>query len=204
MLLWLLQDGILEDVVVTTPVGSSNTVQFAYKFPTSMVGARIKSPCELRIYDSEGRVTGMINGTIKEEIPASLYDKENKTVIIFFPNDTYYYKVVGSDKGEYGLEVIYIENGSITNFTAMNISISKNATHRYDINWSKLSQGKKGVSIKIDNNGDGKFEKTGESDNKLTKEEYHHIIEKKKTPGFEFIALITAIAMALAYYKKRR
>ena len=149
------QDGILEDVVVTTPAGNSNVVQFTYKFPTSMVGSQIKSPCELRVYDSMERVTGLVNGEIKEEIPASLYDEENKTIVIFFPNDTYYYEVVGTGKGEYGLEVTYIENGSITNFTAMNISISKNATHRYDINWSKLSQGKKGVSVKIDNNGDG-------------------------------------------------
>ena len=160
------------------------------------------SPGELRIYDSEGRVTGVINGTIKEEIPYSY--SNNNTIIIFFPNDTYYYEVVGTGKGEYGLEVTYIENGSITNFTAMNISISKNATHRYDINWSKLSQGKKGVSVKIDNNGDGEFEKTGESDNELTEKEYNNIVEKKKTPGFEFIAFVTAIAMAFAYYKRRR
>jgi hypothetical protein len=41
--------------------------------PSNIIFASIKSPVELRVYDSQGNVTGLLNGEVKEEIPYSLY-----------------------------------------------------------------------------------------------------------------------------------
>lgn len=46
-----------------------------------VIGA--KSPIELRIYDAQGNVTGVVGGEIKEEIPYSLYGSAIKTVGYF-------------------------------------------------------------------------------------------------------------------------
>jgi parallel beta-helix repeat protein len=118
----------------------------------------IKSPCELRIYDSQGRVTGCINGTIKEEIPNSIYDDETKTVIIFSPNDTYRHEVVGLGEGTYGTDIISGEYENVTYFSIVGISTRENATHEYIVNWTVLSQGEAGVILKKDEDGDGEFE----------------------------------------------
>jgi parallel beta-helix repeat protein len=48
-----------------------------------LITAKLFSVGELRIYDSQGRVTGLINGEVKEEIPNSIYDVENEAVVIF-------------------------------------------------------------------------------------------------------------------------
>ena len=47
-----------------------------------------------------------------------------------------------------------------------------NAVHQYQIDWEKLSKGEKGVTLKIDENGDGVFEKSVISDNNLTYEKF--------------------------------
>jgi hypothetical protein len=39
-----------------------------------------RSPIELRVYDSQGNVSGLVHGEIKEELPNSTYDDETNTV----------------------------------------------------------------------------------------------------------------------------
>jgi hypothetical protein len=121
---------------------------------------RIKlfSAGELRVYDTQGRVSGVLNEEIIEEIPYSIYDEENESVILFYPSVEYQYEVVGTDEGTYGLEVTSVEDGEASNFTATDIPTSPNATHQYTIDWEALSQGEKGVTIQIDSDGDGTFE----------------------------------------------
>lgn len=55
---------------------------------------------------------------------------------------------------------------------AVDIPISLNAVQQYIINWAALSSGEKGVTLQIDADGDGTFEKTITSDEELTQDEF--------------------------------
>lgn len=156
-------------VRVHTPAGTSNAAVFTYRVST-IIEAYLYSPGELRVYDSLGRVTGLMNGEVKEEIPYSLCD--GSSAIIVSPHDSYRYEVVGTDEDTYGLGVNFVENGGVTNFTATNIPTVAGMTHQYTIDWDALSQGEKGVTLQIDENGDGIFEKTVIADNDLTYDEF--------------------------------
>jgi hypothetical protein len=110
------------------------------------------SPGELRVYDSQGRVTGLVNGIVKDEIPGSVYS--SGTVIILDPSDSYRYEVVGTEEGEYGLKIAYVQENSSTTFTATAIPTASTAVHDYTVDWNALSQGQKGVTVMVDSNGD--------------------------------------------------
>jgi hypothetical protein len=125
-----------------------------------MIGALLRSPAELRVYDSKGRVTGLLNGEIKEEIPDSTYDEENKAVVIFDATDTYRYELTGMNTGDYGLDITLGKEGEAQTFTATDVHISPKATHAYTIDWQILSQGEKGVTVRMDADGDGVFEQS--------------------------------------------
>ena len=120
--------------------------------------ANLFSPGELRIYDSSNRVTGLVEGEVKEEIPGSVYDQDNNIVTVFSPLDTYRYQVVGTDEETYGLDIASIEEGEATTFAATDIPTTSGAVHEYTINWDVLSEGEEGITIKIDSDGDGEFE----------------------------------------------
>jgi hypothetical protein len=133
---------------------------------------QIASPTELRVYDSEGRITGVINGEEKVEIPNSVYDSETKTATIFLPSDSLRYEVAGTGTGTYGIEITSIENGQIITFTATNIPTSANTIHQYTVDWTALSLGEEGVTVQVDSEGDGVFEHTFTSDSELTQSEF--------------------------------
>jgi len=132
----------------------------------------VYSPVELRVYDSQGNVTGLVNGMETEEIPNSDYDNETNTVVILCPSNTYRYEVVGTESGSYGLIVASFVQGEGNNFTATDIPISTNATHQYTIDWVALSQGEGGVTVQVDSDGDGVFERTFASDSELGQDEF--------------------------------
>ena len=149
--------------------------------PWILIGLR--SPGELRVYDSEGRITGSVNGEIKEEIPNSIYDKENKAVAIFSPSDSYRYMVAGTDEGAYGLGVTSIEDGEATTFTATDIPTMTGATHEYTIDWETVSEGEEGVTVQVDSDGDGEFENTFTADNELSHAEF--VLQTATTIDFD-------------------
>jgi hypothetical protein len=128
----------------------------------------MRSPGELRVYDSQSRVTGLVNGEVKEEIPDSIYDEENEIVALFSPFDTYRYEVRGTDEGTYGLEINSIEGADAIIFTATDIPTSAGAVHRYTIDWDALAKGEKGVAVEVDSDGDGKTDYTVTGGNVLT------------------------------------
>jgi hypothetical protein len=132
--------------------------------------AHLCSPGEMRVYDSEGRVTGLINGEVKGEIPYSAYN--DNTVIILSSVDSYRYEVVGTGEGSYGLGVASVEDEEVTTFTATDIPTTSSAVHDYTVDWNALSQGNNGVTVKVDSDGDGNFEDTFTADNDLTQEEF--------------------------------
>jgi hypothetical protein len=156
-------------VFVQTPVGMSNVATFTYDL-SEIVFITKKSPGELRVYDSAGRVTGLVNGIVKEEIPNSLFDDD--TVVIVSPSDFYRYEVVSTEEGTYGLEVILAEDGEATIFNATGIPTSPNATHQYTIDWDALSLGEEGVTVEVDSDGNGVPEYTFTSDSELTQNEF--------------------------------
>jgi len=118
------------------------------------------SPAGLRVYDSEGYITGVLDSEVKEEIPNSIYDEESRTLAIFFSFDDYRYQVAGTDEGTYGLDIASIEDGEATTVTAIDVPTLANATHNYTINWTALSQGEKAVTIEKDFDGDGVVDET--------------------------------------------
>jgi hypothetical protein len=132
--------------------------------------AKLCSPGELRAYDSEGRVTGLVNGEIKNEIPYSDYYENTITIISLF--DSYRYQVVGTGEGLYGLTVVSVTKQENITFATIDIPTSANAIHQYTIDWGALSQGEEGVTTQVDSNGDGVFEHTFTSDSELTQSEF--------------------------------
>jgi hypothetical protein len=137
------------------------------------IHAGMESPGELRVYDSQGRVTGLLNGIVVIEIPGSDYFEN--TVTIFFPNDTYRYEVVGTSEGVYGLTVTAVTRQENITFSAIDIPVSVEAIHQYDIDWAgwvALSQGEEGVTVMVDSDSDGVFEHTFASDSELTQSEF--------------------------------
>jgi N-acetylneuraminic acid mutarotase/pimeloyl-ACP methyl ester carboxylesterase len=122
--------------------------------------AQLCSPGELRAYDSQGRVTGLVNGETVEEIPGSTYDSETNTIIIFSTDDSFYWEVVGTDEGTYGLDITNDSNGEVTSFIVTNVSTTNGATHNYAVDWTTIAQGGNGVTLEIDSDGDGEFEET--------------------------------------------
>ena len=116
-----------------------------------------KGEYEIRVYDSEGRMTGLIDGKVKQEISQSVYmDGE---IIIYYPQDYYEYEVFCLREGNYQLGRSSVQDGEETTFNAINIPIFPGQTHRYKIDWKTLAEFENGAELLIDNDGDGLFEK---------------------------------------------
>ena len=137
----------------------------------SWISGILHSPVELNIIDSQGRVTGILNGEIKEEIPNSMYDNTNEKFTIFSPSSsphefsTHNYLVKGTDEGTYGLEITAFIKGKETSFIAKDIPTNLRHLHKYTINWDAIHNNENGVTVLIDSDGDGVFERTIETDN---------------------------------------
>ena len=100
---------------------------------------------------------------------------------MFNARDSYRYEVVGVDDGTYGLNVTRVSDRGIETFNATNVPTGTRVVHQYSIDWNVLSQGEKGVTLKIDSDGDGTFEKTFTEDSELTHYEF-----ASKTAGLSF------------------
>ncbi len=122
-------------------------------FICSMKQIILQSPGELRVYDSQGRVTGLVNGEIKEEIPDSVYADEK--VLIFNSADSYRYEVVGTDQGTYGLEMGFREGEEVEGLALTNVPIVLGEVHKYTVDGGALSSGQATITVGIDSEGDG-------------------------------------------------
>ena len=122
------------------------------------IAGKLFSPSEIRVYDTQGRITGLVNGEVREEIPYSAYN--DNMFIILLPSDLFTYEVAGIDEGSYGLGITSPEEEEVTHFIAHDIPISTGAIHHYTVDWDALSKGEEGVTVQMDNNGDGTFELT--------------------------------------------
>jgi murein DD-endopeptidase MepM/ murein hydrolase activator NlpD/chitodextrinase len=136
-----------------------------------LIWASLSSPGELRVHDSQGRVTGLVDGIVKEEIPDSVYAGESETVVIWPANDTYRYEVTGTDTGIYGLIVVSGDE-ELEALTATDIPTTSGAVHQYTVDWDAVSRGEVGVTISVDSDGDGSPDGTIATDKEFTKDEY--------------------------------
>jgi hypothetical protein len=133
------------------------------------ITAYLCSPAELQAIDSESRITGLVNGKIEEQIPNSYYYED--TVMILFPSNSYNFTVTGIAQGFYGMKITFVK-GTYINFSAINIPTTAGTTHSFVIDWDTLSSGGEGVTVQVDSDGDGLFEKTLTSDSELTYKEF--------------------------------
>jgi len=155
--------------------GSRLTIQELLEVPATLVSesvttATLHSAGELRVYDSQGRVTGLVNGEVKEGIPSSLY--RDGTVVAYSAPKSFRYEVAGTASGTYGLTVTSVQEGQVGRFSASAIPVSPDAIHEYSVDWIALSQGGDGVAMRLDPDGDGVFEETITADADLTVAEF--------------------------------
>lgn len=119
---------------------------------TGQIVVRLCSPAELRVYDSQGRVTGLVDGDVRNEIPYS--DYHDHTVAISLPSGFYEYEIVGIGAGTYGLNISSFEDDEVTSFVATDIPVAYGAVHHYTIEWDALAREEEGVTVQVDEEGD--------------------------------------------------
>jgi len=141
------------------------------------------SPGNVHVYDSSDRHVGVTDsGEPERGIPRSFYFSPVHTddgievlpgkIIIFNSLDDYLHKVVGTEEGTYGLVITSTSPGEETTFEAIDIPTSPGTRHVYTVNWEALSAGEEGVTLEIDADGDGIYERTIIADENLTSEEF--------------------------------
>jgi hypothetical protein len=158
------------DVRVFTPTGEpSNSKTFTY-IVNEVTLSSLLSPGELRMYDSQGRVTGLVDGQVMEEIPYSYY--VNNSILVVYSSDSYRFEIVGNAEGTYGLNVTYGKDGETASFFAHDIPMLPGQIHNYTIDWAALSLGEEGVTVEVDSDGNGVPEYTFTSDSELTQNEF--------------------------------
>jgi hypothetical protein len=118
----------------------------------------------IAVYDSQSRCTGVLDGNLKEEIPNSFYIADEKRVVIYNSTDEYSCTLTGTGNGTYGLDIISFGDFNKSVFNALGIPVSVGNVHQYIVDWSNLSEGGMGISINIDNDHDGVFEKIIKTD----------------------------------------
>jgi hypothetical protein len=141
--------------------------------------ASIHSPASLSVSDSLGRVTGLVDGEEKNEIPFSEY--KDGIILIRSPTEPLSWTVKGTGDGTYGLDIVDSDQEGII-FEATDIPITEGATHTYSVDWDVLAQGEAGVTVQVDSDGDGVAEHTFASDSELTQSEYASATGEDGTP----------------------
>jgi hypothetical protein len=140
----------------TETVNLVNDLHTAYDNSTEFL---VRSPVDLQITDASGRMAGMVNGKIKEDIPGSAYDPETNSVAVLMTDAPFTYKVTGTQTGDYGVEIISIRNGKKVIFNNPVIPIQKGEIHSFTLDFNKLFAGQKGVTMSVDTKGNGTINK---------------------------------------------
>ncbi|MFC2079070.1 PKD domain-containing protein [Candidatus Bipolaricaulota bacterium] len=119
------------------------------------------SPIEVVVQDPEGKVTGVVDGSLVEEIDGSACSPNEETIWIISSNpspsafDDFTVVINGIKDGSYTLEVSQSGAAGIDVFNAYDISISSSMIHEYSFDWEALAIGYPGASVSIDSNDDG-------------------------------------------------
>lgn len=143
-----------------------------------------KGEYELRIYDSQGNMTGLFNGETREEIPYSAYKSESSGESALVPaDDNYTYEFFCRKAGNYQFILTAHIQGKTTKFILENIPISEGATHRVQVDTQAVAEGRKEALLLIDEDSDGYFEQEISFEEKLTCEDF---LIKTKMPEVNF------------------
>jgi len=151
---------------------------------TGQIVVKLCSPAELRVYDSQERVTGLVDGGVKNEIPYS--DYHDHTVTISLPSGSYRYEIAGVGEGTYGLDIASIEDDETTSFIATDIPVASGAVHHYTIDWDVLAQEEKGVTVQVNEDGDDAIDYALTAGNVLTGDEF--------VPSIQYDLIISSTA----------
>ena len=123
------------------------------------------SPVDLKITDNQGRVTGVVDGKIVQEIPDVIYDEEMESILVVGTKDNLKIQVTGNrditiNDDAYGFKVTNVENGEVSVINTEAAPVKVGEVHEYNIDWDKVKENKAdAVEIKVDKDGDGTFEK---------------------------------------------
>jgi len=120
----------LKDIYGYRPLNDTEIQKWA-RYLRNYTTANIKSFGELRVYDIQGRVTGLINGEAMVQVPNSDYYEDN--VILFSPRNFYKYVIAGIGEGLYNLTVVSVMGVETISFVSQEIPISKNVIHQYTV-----------------------------------------------------------------------
>ena len=130
---------------------------------SSSIYAQLHSPGDISIQDSKGRMIGVVDGVVRNDFPFASYDPEEKFIRIFFPDDdSYVYKVVGTDTGVYGIDIAITKGTKIISYQNRNIPLKPSEVHEYTLDKTAILNGEKGIMFKVDGDGDGIIEETAE------------------------------------------
>lgn len=155
------------------------------------VELKAHSPIQINIRDLNNSNVGLVDGIELNDISTGAYDEENERAVIFFPEDSYTYEVVGdSEGGNYGLDIdIYDDSEEPISFRSIDLPIIPGEKHIYKVNEEKLKNNEPdSVAISIDKNGDGLPEKTIYSGNQLLSLE-DKVFEANNTPQAGFVPI---------------
>lgn len=92
---------------------------------------RLYSPAFLQIEDSQGRITGVVNDVVVEDVPSTYYDSEKHAVTIISPRDEYTYRVTGLSEGSYGISLMTLGNGMTTSVLVPKIMTRRGVVHEF-------------------------------------------------------------------------
>ena len=139
-----------------TVVAAGLEVELAKCFPR--IDAKLSSPAEIRVRDSQGRVTGIVDGEVWDEIPWATANKEDELVTALYGFDEHCFEVEGLAIGSYGIAVGMTLEGQTIMVTATSVSTAAGSVHRYHIDWYALRRGEPGIMIEKDHDGDGEVD----------------------------------------------
>jgi parallel beta-helix repeat protein len=139
----------------------------------------VGSPVDVLVVDPEGKRIGFDIASQQEvnEIHEAWYSglgTHPQLMIIPTPiAGNYKVLIFGTGTGLYNAVIFtrYTTQETVS-FMASDIPTSAGAVHQYTIDWDTLSQGGEGVTVLVDSNGDGIFERTLISDSELTHDEF--------------------------------
>ncbi|MEA3398333.1 MAG: metallophosphoesterase, partial [Patescibacteria group bacterium] len=131
--------------------------------------ARLASPAELRVINSSGSTTGLMDEQILENIDYSMFDSENRRILLYFPegynNEEFIFRVKGLlaedfkyPGNDYTLQIdLKIDNEIAKQVKIHDLPINASTTHQFRVDWERLDEFS-GVIMEIDKDGDGNFE----------------------------------------------
>jgi hypothetical protein len=173
------------------------------------IRAELDGAAEIRVYNSTSGVTGSVDGEAREEIADSEY--VSGAVALISPTGSYQYEVVGLEDGSYTLTVIRVVGNRSVVFRAIGISVSDGEVHQYVVDWEALSRGAKSVTVRVDSDGDGTFEKTVVMDGEISANEFASATKDPGIPlwvwlvlGVSVIAGIVALVVLLRADRQKK